>query len=441
MRSEIIKKYLSYFITFMYIFFISIHVYGSPSPKKIMFVLQTESIGGKGVYELYKEMKKVGHDVKIIAIPLYCNKKLLASVDIEFSKKFDEKDIIYPCGKNPPYHKCENIEKYKADYIFTQNPYDSYANSILDPYFLISNLKKNSKKLMFIVYGPHLFHQDFIDDTKLKNIVDVAFVDSESTKYIYVTKYQFPQNRVVVSGYPSYKETRDRMQTEPKQKRKETILWLPRWFLSFRAKDLFEGGSTFLNYYHFFYNFSKQHPEINFIIRPHILLFTYPVDSNFLSQADLDEIFQKFRTLSNVTISMHEDRSLVDDIIASDVVISDGTSALAEVVVADKPIIYLSNGWNNEFNSNSNKLSNEFKKYIYFAYEPNDITNHLEYIRNNNYLPFTEKNDNLKNTLKYTLKYIKSKLLFQTCQREEFKKLLDPVENPAQFIAEYLLQD
>ncbi|WCR57023.1 MAG: hypothetical protein PG979_001080 [Rickettsia asembonensis] len=100
----------------------------------------------------------------------------------------------------------------------------------------------------------------------------------------------------------------------------------------------------------------------------------------------------------------------------SDIVISDGTSSLAEVVVADKPIIYLSNGWNNEFNSNA--LSKELKKYMYFAYEPQDIINSIEFIKQNHYLPYHEN----------------------SVGRNQFKKMLDPVENPATFIAEYLLK-
>lgn len=34
---------------------------------------------------------------------------------------------------------------------------------------------------------------------------------------------------------------------------------------------LLEGGSTFLNYHYFFYNYALQHPNIHFIIRPRML--------------------------------------------------------------------------------------------------------------------------------------------------------------------------
>jgi hypothetical protein len=406
----------------------------TPIPKKIMFIVHTETIGGKGVYDMYEEMKKVGHSVKIIAIPNIYYGKNIADIDISFTNKFDPNDVIYPCGQKAPYEKCESINQYKADYIFIQNPYDTFKGSILEAYFMNDSLRKIAKKLMFVVYGPHLFHQHTINDTNLPNLVDTVFVDSESTKDIYINYYSFPKDRIVVSGYQTYKLTRDRVAKAQKHQQ-ETILWLPRWVLSFKGRMQCEGGSTFLNYHYFFYNYAKDNPHINFIIRPHLLLFSNSVEKSHLNQNDLDEIFEKFKSLKNVTISMHTNRSLVDDIIVSDIVISDGTSALGEVVVADKPIIYLSNGCNIEFTSN--KLSRALEKYIYLAYDPSDILQYLDYIRENRYKPFQEPE--CTTNIECKLLRIKDKIFGNILKRDDFKKILDPVENPAEFIAKHLL--
>jgi hypothetical protein len=399
----------------------------NPQPKKVMFIVHTETSGGKGVYDLYQEMKQVGHDVKIVAIPYIINKDQLAhDLDINFVNKFDQNDVIYPCGKKRPYTKCENIDQYKPDYIFTQNPYNNFKGSVLDPYFMNESLHKMTKKLAYVIYGPYLFHQHTLNDKNLSNVIDIVFVDSEVAKDIYKQYFNFPENRIVVSGYPTYKSIRDLVKIG-KAHRGETILWLPRWLLSFEFRDKYECGSTFLNYHYFFYNYAKNNPHINFIIRPHGLLFIDSVAKNHLSQNDLDEIFEKFRSLSNVKVSIHTTRPLVDDIMASDIVIADGTSALGEVVVADKPIIYLSNGWNNEFNSN--KLSKALEKYVYIAYNPNDIIKYLNSIKTDAYKPF----------IKNTLLKIKSIASDDICTRDDFKKMLDPIENPAKYIAEYLL--
>jgi hypothetical protein len=404
-------------ITIAFLSFTWEHKVSSPkifSTKKIAFLVHGETFGGKGVYELYIAMKKIGHEVKIIAIPYFYYGNLFCEVDINLMTKFDENDVIYPCGTHSPYEKCKIFTQHKYDYIFIQNPYNTYVNSVLDPLFLPSELRKLAKKVMFIVYGPHIFHQDTINDTDLKNIVDNVFVDSESTRNIYVERYNFPSNRIIVSGYQPYKSIRQSL-TQKVNNFDETVLWLPRWTLSFRDRVLFEGGSTFLNYHHFFYNYALSNPNKYLIIRPHELLYTYSVSNHYLSQNDLDEIFNKYQKLKNVTISRHSSRPLINDVLEADIIISDGTSALGEVVVADKPIIYLSNGWNNEFNSN--ELSKELKKYVLLAYDPSDIISHLELIRKNNYKP-----------------------LWDELERKRFRELVDPIENPDEFIAQFLLQ-
>lgn len=386
------------------------------SGKKVMFIVHTESLGGKGVYSMYQAMKTIGHKVQVVAIPLFNGWYSVPLLDKEFLERFDKNDVVYPCGINPPYTKCESIESYRPDYLFIQNPYNVYGNSILDPHYINITLKSIAKKIVYVPYGPHIFHQEIINDKTLPNFVDLVFVDSESTKNIFVEKYGFKQDNVVVSGYCTYKEIRDIINNNIKTDRPETILWLPRWTLNFKHRDLFEGGSTFLNYHYFFYNYALKNPNINFIIRPHQHLLFASSNQNLLTQAEIDQIFEKFRSLPNVTVSDSTYKPLVQDIIQSDIIISDGTSALAGVVVADKPIIYLSNGWNNEFNSN--KLSKELKKYVYLAYTHTDIMDYIEKIRQENYAPHMDQEN-----------------------REKFKNILDPVENPGKFIAEYLLNN
>lgn len=380
--------------------------------KKVIFIAHTRSVGGKGIYPIYKEMKNLGINVKIALLPLfYEDKKLSKEIDFEFANTFDKEDVIFPCGKYEPY-TCNSINDLKPDYIFTQMPYDPYIGTPLDPYFRNNYLKKISK-IALIVYGPHIFHQMGMNNKTLPDFVDTIFVDSEVSKDIYIKYFDFEPSNVVVSGYQPYKDIRDKIKANPAEgqnTRQETILWLPRWQLSFVDRDLYEGGSTFLSYHYYFYNYFKNHPDINLIFRPHYGLFL--LRDKFLTSEDLESIFSKFRKLSNVKISYHANTSLTEDILNSDIIISDGSSALAEVVVADKPIIYLSNGTNNEFNSND--LSKQLKKEIYLAYNPVDIERYITEIRNNNY------------KVQYS---------------EEFKKHLDPVENPASYIANYIFNN
>lgn len=404
-----------------------------PSTKKVVLMTTSESWNGKGVGELYQAMKNAGHEVKIALYPFTYLGKVTIDIDRNFARKFDETELLYPCNQYPPYTTCDRVESggfdgYKPDYIFIQNPYSPSMNE---------SLKKITKKLMYVVYGPYIFHQKHgaNPDLRLPELVDVVFTDSDVTNEIYIKDFKFASNQVVTSGYIGYQEMRQiKLRSKPHER--ETILWLPRWHLSFKYREYCEGGSTFLSYHYFFYNYAASHPDIHFIIRPHQALFNTTVQENYFSQNDIDDIFNRFRALPNVTISMHQSRSLAYDVDAADIVIADGTSALGEVVVDDKPIIYLSNGWNYEFTSNA--LSQALKKYVYLAYDPNDIIRYMDKIRISKY---NTLGDVPCQALKCKLSNIQCKVFGEICSRDAFKKALDPVENPAKFIANYLLYD
>lgn len=388
-------------------------------PKHIIFVIHNETVYGKGFFQIYQALKARGHKVQLIAIPFLTEDNAVkVDIDHEFLKKFDPHEIVYPCGRKAPYKACEAPQMEHADYVIVGNPYNIKTTCALHPHYTLYGFKKLADKVAYFVYGPHLFHAKGNSSSGvLKGLIDVAFVDSESTKKIFEQEMGMSDDQVVVAGYQSYKNVRDQAKKyrKPNSKYKETILWMPRWTLSYLERDIHEAGSTFLTYYHFFTNYAAEHPDVRLIIRPHVYLFLYGVQDKFFSEKDVAHMLQAWKSLPNIVYSKQEERSLVDDVLAADIVISDGTSALAEVVVAGKPIIYLSGGWDNEFNSND--LSREFKDLLYMARCPEQILGYMDLIRENGYkVP-------------------------QSKAQEAFLKKLDPVENPAEFVAEYITQN
>jgi hypothetical protein len=393
--------------------------------KKIIFTIHNETLYGKGFFELYTTLKKRGHDIKVIAVPyLNTGGEVLVDLDLPFLQRFDKEDVIYPCGKQQPYKSCAAPHLEKADYMIVGNPYNTREN-VMHPHYTLQGLKKLANKTMYFVYGPHLFSPAWNSNPDILNtLIDVAMVDSESTKELFMRDLKFKPENVIVSGYLNYKNVRDKVKASTRNPHyKETILWLPRWTLSTRGRDQFEGGSSFLNYFHFMCNFAEENPEIRLIVRPHIALFQYNIAIKYFSQKDVDAMVSRMKSIKNIVYSEQIKNTLEDDVVQADIVISDGTSALGEVVVADKPIIYLSNGWDTEFNSN--ELSKEFKSYLYMAHEPSDILKHLDFIRKTKYAPFAIAGAN-------------AQLWQRDAKRDEFKKKLDPVYSPAHLVAEYV---
>ena len=136
--------------------------------KSIMFIATTETTGGKGIFEIYQQLKNSGHKVKISFVPLNLHNGKIIDVDLNFAKRFDENDVLFPCGIPGSYSKCEeltalDINNLTLDYILVQNPYDKKWLQLL---------KKLTTKLLYTVYGPHLSHQAGISNTKLTDIID-----------------------------------------------------------------------------------------------------------------------------------------------------------------------------------------------------------------------------------------------------------------------------
>jgi hypothetical protein len=98
---------------------------------------------------------------------------------------------------------------------------------------------------------------------------------------------------------------------------------------------------------------------------------------------------------------------------------------------------------NQEFNSNI--LSRSLKKYVKFAYHPEDIMVNIEELRANKYiLPSFEAKQcdtkicSIKKAVKFKFYEI---FKGESYSYEHFKQMLDPVENPASKIADVLLYD
>lgn len=109
-----------------------------------MFVITTGQVNGKCVIELASAMRHVGNNVKFILIPQKIHNGTIIDIDSDFAKEFPSEDVFVPCGVKGKYTECtdisfEDINGYKPDYIFVQNPYNEKLNL---------SLKKLTKNLL-----------------------------------------------------------------------------------------------------------------------------------------------------------------------------------------------------------------------------------------------------------------------------------------------------
>ena len=121
-----------------------------------------------------------------------------------------------------------------------------------------------------------------------------------------------------------------------KSQNKKRVIYAPHH--SF-YKDSMLGFGTFDWNYKFFFNFAKNHPEIEFIIKPHPELKRQIVKQGLMSISEMTQYFEMWENLPNAQV--YEYGNYFDMFKTSDLLITDCNSFLYEYLPTKKPVIHL----------------------------------------------------------------------------------------------------
>lgn len=134
--------------------------------------------------------------------------------------------------------------------------------------------------------------------------------------------------------------------------------------------------STFMQYYDFFLELPKMFPNINFIFRPHPLLFVNLRKENIWGEVKTNEYLDKIDKIPNMIYQNGGD--YLETFVNSDALIHDCGSFSVEYLFTEHPCCYLLKD-----EETTNKNSNEFHKACikqhYQAYSKKDI---IDFINN-----------------------------------------------------------
>ena len=131
--------------------------------------------------------------------------------------------------------------------------------------------------------------------------------------------------------YRDYLEKKEQIHSAPDHKK--TVLWLPRW----TTDDQFE-ATTFFDYKDFFVKYFTKNSDVQFICRPHPLMFRNFVSSGDMTEEEVAEFKKHFETKNNFILD--SDGDYTKSLEAADVIISDYTSLIIEELLMDVPVIY-----------------------------------------------------------------------------------------------------
>ena len=310
-------------------------------------------------------------------------------------------DFFYQEYKNTKcciikYQTQQDFENLKADYVFYQVPYLHFYPNV-NHEIVFANCK-----VCYMHYGMLLFageiEKSVIGGDYFFSKASVIFAENNFSAKKYLQYH--PKSNIIVSGYPRFdlikpdniefekkwchklfsfftkhnrknikdylKSSRNQNESQLKTNKQLNIIWTPRW-------EIFSGTCHFFDYKDLLVDYVKQNDNTSFLFRPHPLALKNYVNSQEISQENLDNYLKNFENNSRIKIDRELD--YLQQFYNSDVLITDMTSLIAEYFITEKPIIYCNK--NNVFND----FGLEISKGLYWVNNWQELQNAIKMIK------------------------------------------------------------
>lgn len=282
--------------------------------------------------------------------------------------------------------KYIDLKKFKPDIIFYEQPWD------LDKTLSIFNTSKYSLSF-YCSYGSCISNGD--NEYSQPFFIDVYtyFLDNDCIEKI-LLQHGCKEKSLKVVGQlklDAYRKPVDTSNILWKSKYKKRIIYAPHHSF-YKSSTL--GYGTFDWNYKYLYKFAEEHPEYEFILKPHPDLKRQIIRNKLMTFDEMNTYFKKWESLNNAQI--YESSNYFDTFRSSDLLITDCNSFLYEYLPTNKPIIHLI--------SSHSVGHNEFGEKIIQGYYPaksiEELENYLNLILKEGVDPlFERRNKIIKNIL------------------------------------------
>ena len=110
-------------------------------------------------------------------------------------------------------------------------------------------------------------------------------------------------------------------------------MWTPRW-----TSDLSMGGTNFFNFYQALPEFAREHPDMDFLFRPHPLALQHFQETGEMTAREAEDFVASCNALPNVRID--KEKEYLATLWNTDVLISDISGLIPEFALTEKPLIF-----------------------------------------------------------------------------------------------------
>ena len=292
--------------------------------------------------------------VKVLVVPSNRDINDVKKIDLIYNLYFEKIHDSYLIKSfDSKNNKWFNLKSLSPSYVFYNRPYDQ---ELVNKNYRSKNVSSYSK-ICFLHYGYSLSN-DYSNYWRNGSFIynsSLIFAENLSKYYEYKNALRlqcfFNLTKIYNLGYPRFELLNKSVNTKSLDK-KFTVLWTPRWSFSENSID----KSSFLRFNDLFYDYFKKNVNINFICRPHPLMFQSILQSNILSKEELDTYILRIK--NSINMSIDNDPDYINTINKSDLIISDYTAMLADFYHSGKQIIYL--GRDDHFNNEAKEMSLSF---------------------------------------------------------------------------------
>lgn len=310
---------------------------------RIGFLVQVLDVLNKSKILIEKLQKDERFEVYVFCIPLDIDCKSTCDINATneayvYCKGMFNNVIDTFGGRN----KWIDLKAYDLDYVFYPRPYENVY-----PKLYRSSVVSSYSKVCILLYGMVLtadILKTMLNAKFFKNVyyyfAETIYCRNFNASRFLIT-HKLSLQKSVFLGMPALEEiaivNQEYMQGNASawhfSKSSFKVIWTPRW-----TTDIKCGGSNFFNYNNILLNFADKHKDIDFLFRPHPLLF-----KNFIKNGEMTEKeFEYFITEieKRVNVSLDKEKEYVSTFCESSLLVTDLSSIIPEYFITGKPIIF-----------------------------------------------------------------------------------------------------
>ena len=302
------------------------------------------------LYQMNKTYKTLSSQYKQVYNSYYYNKKIF----IDFSSKID--------------------------ICFFANPYDEMTES----FYKIKQTSKLGILCFYTSYGYVIsnWHYSLYDNPSFNSLFKIYALESFEYKKLN-NKLTVPDS-AKLAGYCKMDKLAN---IKNKERKRKKVIIAPHHTINKEGLSL----SNFLEYFNFFLELPRKYTELDFIFRPHPLLFTTLEGNRIWDKEKIEEYIEEIK--SNPNMKYEEEGDYLETFVNSDGLIHDCGSFSAEYLFTGHPCCYLLKD-----DETTTKNSNEFHQACinqhYKAYNKQQIIDFIEniIIKENDWMKTKRKN-------------------------------------------------